>query len=50
VDAADAVTAEPVPGGWEFAATFGIMVLVLGAVGPGRLSADAVIARTRPAR
>jgi putative oxidoreductase len=37
-------------GGWEFAATLGAAALVLGAVGPGRLSADGVIARMRRAR
>jgi putative oxidoreductase len=34
-------------GGWELAATLGAAALVLGAVGPGRLSGDALIARTR---
>jgi putative oxidoreductase len=37
-------------GGWEFAATLGAAALVLGAVGPGRLSRDALIARTRRIR
>lgn len=37
-------------GGWELAASLGVAALVLGAVGPGRLSTDAVIARARRAR
>ncbi len=37
-------------GGWEFAVTLGVAALVLGAVGPGRLSIDGLIARARRAR
>ena len=34
-------------GGWELVAALGVLGLVLAAVGPGRLSVDAVVAGTR---
>lgn len=34
-------------GGWELAATLGAACLVLGAIGPGRLSVDALLTRLR---